>query len=74
LYINDLPINIQGGRTTLFADNTNIHLETTNANILNKKVQGGMQQLSSWFSLNKLVINAEKPLQYHSMPGRTKGT
>jgi hypothetical protein len=23
LYINDLPINIQGGRTTLFADDTN---------------------------------------------------
>jgi hypothetical protein len=37
LYINDLPINIQGGRTTLFADDTNIQIEATNANILNKK-------------------------------------
>jgi len=35
LYINDLPINIQSGRTTLFADDTNIQIEATNANMLN---------------------------------------
>jgi hypothetical protein len=35
LYINDLPINIQRGRTTLFADDTNIQTEATNANMLN---------------------------------------
>jgi hypothetical protein len=33
LYINDLPINVQGGRTTLFADDTNIQIEATNANL-----------------------------------------
>jgi len=33
LYINDLPIIIQRGRTTLFADNMNIQIEATNANI-----------------------------------------
>ena len=27
LHINDLPINIQGGRATLFADDTNIKIE-----------------------------------------------
>ena len=36
LYINDLPINIQGGRTILFADDTNVQIEVTNANILNE--------------------------------------
>jgi len=36
LYINDLPINIQKGRTTLFADDTNIQIEATKANILNE--------------------------------------
>jgi hypothetical protein len=30
-YIYDLPINIQGGRTTLFADDSNIQIEVTNA-------------------------------------------
>jgi len=33
LYINGLPINTQGGRTTLFADDTNIPIEATHANI-----------------------------------------
>jgi hypothetical protein len=34
LYINDLSINIQGGRTTLFAGDINIQIEAKNANIL----------------------------------------
>jgi hypothetical protein len=62
LYINDLPINIEGGRTTLFADVTNIQIEATNGNILNKKIKEVMQQLSSWFYLNKLVINTDKAI------------
>ena len=39
LYINDLPINIQRGRTTLFADYTNIQIEATNANMLNQTIK-----------------------------------
>ena len=59
LYIKNLPINIQGGRTILFADDDNIQIEATNANILNKKIKEVMQQLSSWFYSNKLVINTD---------------
>ena len=62
LYINDLPINIQRGRITLFADDTNIQIEATNANILNETIKEVMQQLSSWFCLNKLVINPDKTI------------
>jgi hypothetical protein len=62
LYINYLPINIQRGRTTLFADNTNIQIEATNANMLNETIKEVMQQLSSWFRLNKLVINPDKTI------------
>jgi hypothetical protein len=60
LYINDLPINIQGGRTILFADDTKIQIEATNAHIIIKKVKEIMQQLSSWFYSNKLVVNTDK--------------
>jgi hypothetical protein len=60
LYRNDLPINIQGGKTTLFADDTNIQIEATNADTLNQKIQAVIRQLSSWFYLNKLIINSEK--------------
>jgi hypothetical protein len=68
LYINDLPINIQGGRTTLFADDTNIKIEATNANILKKKIKEVMEQLSNWFHLNKLIINTDKTtaIAFHS--------
>ena len=38
LYINDLPINIQGGRTILFADDTKVQIGDTNANILSEKI------------------------------------
>jgi hypothetical protein len=62
LYINDLPVNIQGGKPTLFADDTNIRIEGTNVNTLNKRIKEVMQQLSSWFNLNKLVINTDKPI------------
>ena len=62
LYINDLPINIQKGRTTLFTDNTNIQVEATNVNMLSDIIREVMQQLSSWFRLNKLVINPDKTI------------
>jgi hypothetical protein len=35
LYINDLPINISEGRTVLFADDTNIHIEAADIDTLN---------------------------------------
>jgi hypothetical protein len=61
LYINNFPINIQGGRTTLFADDTS-------ANILNEKIKEVMEQLSNWFHLNKLIINTDKTIaiSFHS--------
>jgi hypothetical protein len=73
LYINGLPINIQGGTTTLFADDTNIQIEATHANILNKKIKKVMQQLSSWFYLNKLVINTDKTtaISFHAWQNKS---
>jgi hypothetical protein len=37
LYINDLQINIQGAKTVLFADDTNIQRKAVNGDTLNKK-------------------------------------
>jgi len=64
LYINDLPISIQRGRTTLFADDTTIQIKATNANtrMLNETIKEVIQQLSSWFRLNKLVTNPDKTI------------
>ena len=76
LYINDLPINIQRGRTTLFADDTNIQIEATNANMLNDIIKEVMQQLSSWFRLNKLVINPDKTIaiSFHAWQNKNNPT
>ena len=73
LYINDLPINIQGGRTTLFADDTNVQIEDTNPHNLNTKILVVMQQLSRWFSVNKLVINTEKTnaISFHAWQNKS---
>jgi hypothetical protein len=58
LYINNLPINIQGGRTILFTDDTNIQVEATNANILNEKIKE-VRTAIKLVSL-KLIINTDK--------------
>jgi len=73
LHINDLPINIQEGRITLFADDTNIQVEATNANMLNETIKEVTQQLSSWFSLNKLAINPDKTnaISFHAWQNKS---
>jgi hypothetical protein len=74
LYINDLPINIQRGRTALFADDTNTQIEATNTDILNETIKKVMQQLSSWFCLNKFVINLDKTIviSFHAWQNKSK--
>ena len=52
------PLTYKEGE--LFADDTNVQIEATNANILNEKIKEVVQHLSSWFSSNKLVINTDK--------------
>ena len=73
LYINYFPINIQEGRTILFADDTNVQIEATNVNILNEKIKEVVQQLSSWFSSNKLVINTDKTtvMSFHAWQNKS---
>jgi len=73
LYINDFPISMQKGRTTLFVDDTNIQIEATKANILNEKIKEVMQHLSSWFYLNKLVINTDKiiAISFHTWQNKS---
>ena len=61
-YINDLPINLQRGTTTLFADDINIQMEATNITLLNDIIKEVTQHFASWFHLNKLVINPDKTI------------
>ena len=59
LYINDLP-NASNFETTLFADDTNLHLSHININSLQSRVQQEMVKVSKWMISNKLTLNYKK--------------
>jgi hypothetical protein len=54
-YINDLPLNIQGAKLILYAEDTNRSQEA-----LQTKLSLVMKQLKIWFSNNELIINTTK--------------
>jgi len=60
----------------LFADDTNLQLEATNALTLTDIIKEVMQQLSSWFRLNKLVINPDKTIamSFHAPQNKNNPT
>ena len=59
LYVNDLP-NASNLKTTLFADDTNLHISHKNINILQDKVSEEIKKIDQWMKLNKLTINYQK--------------
>ena len=62
LYINDLPINIQEGRTILFADDTNVQIEATNANILNEVQHGSREGRSTETAIHCFLENIQRAI------------
>ena len=60
----------------MFADDMNIQLEATNALTLTDILKEVMQQLSSWFRQNKLVINSDKTfaMSFHARQNKNKLT
>ena len=69
LYISDPPLNIMGLKVVLFADDTNILVSEENINKLQYKLNSVMNELQTLFTLNSLVVNAEKMLamSFHTM-------
>ena len=59
LYFNDLP-NASNFETTLFADDTNLHLSHINIYSLQSRVQQEMMKVSKWMINNKLTLNYKK--------------
>jgi hypothetical protein len=69
LYINDLPLNITGSKTVLFADDTNILVSGKNVANLQYKISNVTTELQMWFKFNSLVVNAEKTMaiSFHTL-------
>jgi len=59
IYINDLPLNIQGAKLILYADDTNVLVVDKNE-ALQTKLSLVMKQLEIWFLKNDLIINTTK--------------
>ena len=60
IYINDLPLNIQGAKWILYADGTNGLVIDRNKEALQTKLSLVMKQLEIWFLKNDLIINTTK--------------
>jgi hypothetical protein len=57
LYINDLPLNIQGAKLVLFVDDTNLFVTEEDESALQHKITNVMEELQIWFHKHNLTIN-----------------
>ena len=73
LYVNDLP-NAFNLETTLFADDTNLHISHNNIKNLQSVVANEIKEIDSWMKLNKLIINYKKSCYMLVGKKRTKLT
>ena len=62
VFINDLPLAITSDKvaTDLFADDATIHATDKDINNVNAELQIALGEVSSWCSLNDMVINPSK--------------
>ena len=69
IYVNDLP-SASNLETTLFADDTNLHLSHHNIITLQSQVPQEINKINNWMISNKLTINYKK--SYCMIVGNTK--
>jgi len=59
LFVNDLP-KVSKFETTLFVDDTNLHLSHKNINVVHCQVAEEINKVNQWIIANKLTINYKK--------------
>jgi len=59
IYVNDLPC-ASSFQTTLFADDTSLHLSHKDIKMLQRYVQNEIDKVDTWMRSNKLSINYNK--------------
>jgi hypothetical protein len=60
LYINDVPLNINGANLVMFADDINVLITDSDVCALQRKIDRGMAELEIWYNRNDLIINIGK--------------
>ena len=60
LYINDLPNISEKLKFFLFADDTNIYIESGDLMSMEKIINNELKHLSLWLNVNRLALNISK--------------
>ena len=60
LYINDLHNSVRYAKTYHFADDTSVILSSTSLEILSKRINKDLFNLSNWLKANKSNLNVKK--------------
>ena len=66
IYINDLYKCIKYSKTYHFADDTSIIQSHSSLQILSKRINKDLSNLSDWLKTNKLSLSIKKPDLYYS--------
>ena len=64
IYINDLPLAVQGSTVSMYTDDTSLCHQAINMTQLNGAINNDLKQLYAWLQGNKLSLNVTKT---HSM-------
>ena len=60
IYINDLPLAVQGCSVELYADDTPIYSASKSVSEIQAQLTGGLTDVLSWLHANFLILNLEK--------------
>ena len=60
MFVNDLPLCLMHSFIHMYADDTSFYVTGKNLNELNTLINSDLENVSRWFALNHLVINASK--------------
>ena len=69
IYINDLPLAVQGSTVSIYADDTSLCHQALNMTQLNGAINNDLKRLDTWLQGNKLSLKVAKT---HSMLITTK--
>ena len=60
IYINDLPLAVQGSTVSMYADDTSLCHQALNMTQLNFAINNDLKRLDTWLQGNKLSLNVTK--------------
>ena len=60
MFQNDLPLHVENGNITMYADDHQLHVKETNYEIVGQQLKTSSKQALIWYSNNLLSFNPEK--------------